>query len=496
MYDLEVACPTHNFILPTGIITSNSHSVAYAYISSRLLWLKAHYPLEFFTATLSCEKDATKIKGYRQEAESMGISIGRVTLNKSKVKFDITDDSIYMGFANIKGIGDEVAEKIVANQPYSGFEDFLHRFGTDANVVKALIALRIFEDDEPVQLYEYYEYYKAAHKKFMDAQKRAADNRKRLIIETEAILSPMEEKYTGPEGEEDLSPRNKWLLMFLALKGKMPTKQVTEFEINPKYEKVLTWGAEFDLEEDFHTEMQAAQDAECPWHSISAEDMKALWKAVQKYKRSIANSNKEVIIDPLEGFIPSGVLTADMKELLCEVPQVAESKYYGFSWKHLLESSPDFQGDRAFSDFEEDETVSVRACELHVVERPKRKESKNKKTIYYTVLVEDANSKSQTITFWSDDYDRFKEELEYWENDVRKGNYLSIRLKKPEGGWQSYTFDAPSKQNRWKELPKEKDKDHRIVVMARPTILDETEAFQPMSYPNQLINLGIKVLEV
>lgn len=151
---------------------NKAHSVAYAYISSRLLWLKAHYPLEFFTAILSCEKDHDKIKEYKHEAESMGIKLERIKINQSKVRFDISGDTIYMGFANIKGIGDEVAERIVQYQPYKNFEDFLDRFGTDAKVLKPLIALRTFDDAEPLKLYEYYEYYKQEVKKKEDRNKR------------------------------------------------------------------------------------------------------------------------------------------------------------------------------------------------------------------------------------------------------------------------------------------------------------------------------------
>lgn len=151
---------------------NKAHSVAYAYISSRLLWLKAHYPLEFFTAILSCEKDHDKIKEYKHEAESMGIKLERIKINQSKVRFDIDGDTIYMGFANIKGIGDEVAERIVQYQPYKNFEDFLDRFGTDAKVLKPLIALRTFDDAEPLKLYEYYEYYKQEVKKKEERNKR------------------------------------------------------------------------------------------------------------------------------------------------------------------------------------------------------------------------------------------------------------------------------------------------------------------------------------
>jgi len=39
-----------------------SHSVAYTYVSSRLLYLKAHHPQEFYAAVLSCETLSDKIK--------------------------------------------------------------------------------------------------------------------------------------------------------------------------------------------------------------------------------------------------------------------------------------------------------------------------------------------------------------------------------------------------------------------------------------------------
>jgi len=464
---------------------NKSHTIAYTYVSSRLLWLKAHYPLEFFTAILSCCDDTAKLKGYRQEAESMGISIGRVTLNKSKVKFDIVDDAIYMGFSNIKGVGEEIAARIVAGQPYRDFEDFLKRFGTEANVVKALIALRVFEGD-PVKLYLYYEYYKAEVKKLTDSVKRTEESYKKYALEVELILSDVKE-IEGPEGP-DISSRDKLLLMFSALKAKMSVKQLKEFTVDEKYMSFLKDAAEFDTERAF---IEYMQGADCPWKLLEESEIRTLWKVVKKYKKTKSNAELELDgIASLEDFESATELTVEMKELLCEVPQIAESKFYGFSWRHLLESSPDFQGDRTFFDFDEDETITTKACEVHVIERPRRKESKSKnKTVYYTVLVEDANSKSQMITFWSDDYDRFKEELEYWESDVRKGNFLSIRLKKPEQGWQSYTFDAPAKQNRWKEIPKDKNKDYRIVVLARPSQLDEVDKVESLVSPKNLINL-------
>ena len=110
----------------------------------RLLWLKTHYPMEFFAAILSCETTDEKIKEYKVEAEKNNLEICAVDINKSNVLFSIVEDKIYIGFANIKGVGEEPAKRIVASQPYSSFEDFLHRFGTDASVLKPLLGSKDF----------------------------------------------------------------------------------------------------------------------------------------------------------------------------------------------------------------------------------------------------------------------------------------------------------------------------------------------------------------
>jgi len=76
-----------------------SHAVAYTYISGRLLYLKAHYPREFYTAILSCEKESEKIKEYKMEAKLHGVDLQRLDINKSKFTFDLDGDDIYYGFS-------------------------------------------------------------------------------------------------------------------------------------------------------------------------------------------------------------------------------------------------------------------------------------------------------------------------------------------------------------------------------------------------------------
>jgi DNA polymerase-3 subunit alpha len=168
---------------------NKSHAYAYTMVSLRLLAIKAHYPLEFYTAILMCEDDDAKFREYKLDAKHHGIDVLPVHINKSKENFTIADDKIYFGFSNIKGIGEAVAKRIVENQPYSGFVDFLDRFGTDATPVKALTALGVF--DEPYDrliLRKFSEYYKEASRKRRDRQKRFEVSQEKKLEELREML--------------------------------------------------------------------------------------------------------------------------------------------------------------------------------------------------------------------------------------------------------------------------------------------------------------------
>ena len=401
---------------------NKSHSYAYAYVSMKLLRLKAHYPLEFFSATLNCEDNEDKIKEYKYEIESIGLPLEKLDLNKSKVRFEIFDDKIYIGFSNVKGIGDEVGKKIVAGQPYSSFEDFLQRFGTEAKVLTPLIALRTFPDETPEKLYEYYEYYKDQLKKIVDSDKRYIKSQEEKTSKLLTLLSEYEITHES--------------LMKLL-------EEFLDFDESKFYEKLGDLAV------------------------IPIYKQKEIFDIAKKYKRSYLNKKAKVSnITSLKDYKFTNEVFPDIDFLLTGPVQMAEERYYGYSWVHLITSCPDYKGERTFTDFDNDKNAYVRMCEVQVIEQPKRKKSA-KGTVYWLVRVEDANNRMETIQFWDDDYSRFKEELEFWEGDTYKGNFLKIRLKKPEPPWKNYQFDAPLKQFRWRDLPKDKKDDARIIVMAR-----------------------------
>ncbi|MDR3144606.1 MAG: DNA polymerase III subunit alpha [Puniceicoccales bacterium] len=115
---------------------NKSHSDAYAVIGYHTAYLKAHFPIEFMAALLSCDSgNADKIRSLIAEATRMGIAVVGPDINKSEEEFTpyIVDGGGYIlfGLAAIKGVGDTAAKSILSERSKSGhfsdFTDFINR---------------------------------------------------------------------------------------------------------------------------------------------------------------------------------------------------------------------------------------------------------------------------------------------------------------------------------------------------------------------------------
>jgi hypothetical protein len=420
MYDIEVACSTHNFLLSNGVITSNSHSCAYGYISARLLWLKTHYPLEFFTVTLRCEKDFDKIKIYKREASKAGIEVKKLDLNKSGWTFDIVGNDIYIGFSNVKGIGEEVGKQIVASQPYGSFDEFLRKFGTDANVLKPLISLGVFGEVPRPNLYEFYEYYKSTIKKREDRDKRAIKTRQGIVDEF---------RYTLPEAAKD--------------------------QADSILEKAIGMSEE---DAEIFITAEAGEDGLKSYNKYRKNTL--LLKKKQEEDGDVKYSNYVYLGKDKE---------SELYNILSGIPSMAEEQYYGFAWVHEMEYSSDYEGGRNLDRFNDENQAGTAVMAVECVVKRAVQEKKSKSNnVYYSIGIEDENNKFGTVIIWQEDYERFKEELSYWDEAKKRGHFLLMRLERPSGGFKTYKFDSPPKAIRHKHVPKDKKDDARLTVMAEP----------------------------
>jgi len=142
---------------------NKSHSAAYALLTYRTAYLKAHYPPEFLCAMLTAEKGSQdKVMSILSEASALGVPAILPDVNRSQADFTVEDargsapdrpavPSIRFGLGAIKGIGEAAVEAILEarrDRPFEGVLDFLTRVDSrkvNRRVVEALIRSGAFD---------------------------------------------------------------------------------------------------------------------------------------------------------------------------------------------------------------------------------------------------------------------------------------------------------------------------------------------------------------
>lgn len=437
-----------------------SHSVAYTYVSSRLLYLKAHHPQEFYAAVLSCETLSDKIKDYKIEARRHDVEMQKVDINKSKETFSLVGDVIYYGLSNIKGVGEVPAKKIVDNQPYANFEDFLFKFGTDASILKALVGLRCFKDADPITLWKFYEHYKSAVKKIEDKRKRFIDGMENYEEDFSKICVGESRKLTDLVGDNvfDDPEWKKYDIDEIIETEKIVESTTGERRIEVEYIKVK--GTDDFVEaqtERFYKKMLVKKTYN------KLKELKKIWarrqRAIKKFDESkVFDLPKLIDFNSDEHQIDKTFAKELRSVSSCEL------KYYGFAWEHDLEKSSDFKG-YTFQILREHENCIV-PVEIKVLSIKKNK-TKNGKD-YISIEAEDAMGEKNRIFFWEEDVFR-------WEEELKKDNLLRVRLSPPSGGFNGHSLERnlrdPNK--RWQQKYPAKELDFRVIVLKNPASDDE-----------------------
>ncbi len=110
-YDVTMAGPYHNFVTDQKIVTCNSHSVSYAINGFWTAYLKAHFPIQFFTSYLRYSLDkadsSEEVKGLVSDARLFDISVKPPDLRHKSYHFTNRGKNIIFGLLDIKGIGEK-----------------------------------------------------------------------------------------------------------------------------------------------------------------------------------------------------------------------------------------------------------------------------------------------------------------------------------------------------------------------------------------------------
>jgi DNA polymerase-3 subunit alpha len=111
---------------------NKSHATAYGVIAYWGMWLKVHYPLEFYWALLKNEPQRIDIQQIAKDAKRHSIALLPPSVNSSGEHFRIDDKAVAIrgSLVDIKGCGEKAARTIMEAQPFKDFSDFLDRKGS------------------------------------------------------------------------------------------------------------------------------------------------------------------------------------------------------------------------------------------------------------------------------------------------------------------------------------------------------------------------------
>ena len=132
---------------------NKSHAAAYAMISYRTAYLKAHYPCEYMAALItSVLGNMSKLAGYIAECSRYKIKVLAPNINESRLLFHPYDGNIVFGLLALKNVGRQFIENILKERSLSGkfldFEDFISRmsrYDLNKRMVESLIKVGAFD---------------------------------------------------------------------------------------------------------------------------------------------------------------------------------------------------------------------------------------------------------------------------------------------------------------------------------------------------------------
>lgn len=162
VYDVEIDHPEHNFVTDKGIVTCNSHAIAYSRNGYNCLWLKVHYPIEFWSVTFSYA-ESKDYPFYVNEIQKSGnIELRTVDINKSDINIvsDVKTGSMYWALNSVKQCGEKAQEFISKERHENGeffsLDEFIDRCvikGSPVNksVIENLIYSGAFDKLENIE---------------------------------------------------------------------------------------------------------------------------------------------------------------------------------------------------------------------------------------------------------------------------------------------------------------------------------------------------------
>ncbi|MFC1916301.1 DNA polymerase III subunit alpha [Chloroflexota bacterium] len=126
-----------------------AHAAAYAELAYQTLWLKCHYPAEFFAAILSNQP-----MGYYPsrvlvaDAKRFGVKVLPLDINKSLDFFTMENGAIRISLRQLRGMSEEAIKSILSERekkPFTSLGDFVLRADVNQPIMENLIKVGAFD---------------------------------------------------------------------------------------------------------------------------------------------------------------------------------------------------------------------------------------------------------------------------------------------------------------------------------------------------------------
>lgn len=243
-YDIEMEAPAHTFVSESGLVTSNSHSLAYAYDSLYGAYLKSHYPLEYYTVALNMyNEDAERTARLTEELQYFKITLKSPKFGHSKSEYvlDRETNTIYKGCKSIKYVNEEVPNALyeLARNNYKTFSELLgdiKQTGINSRQLEILIKLDFFDvfgnSRELMTLVELFDTFK-----WGDAKQISKDK-----IEDGSFIRQALDKYCTQTEKKYIVPDKATCLKILSeLENQIKASNLTDYSLKDK----IQWQQEY-----------------------------------------------------------------------------------------------------------------------------------------------------------------------------------------------------------------------------------------------------------
>lgn len=208
-FDLELEHEDHQFFLSNGVLTSNSHAVAYAIDSWWTAFLLTYYEEEWLQAYVESmiSSPLKKAKAFG-EIKRLGYIISNIDVNYAGLEWCVLPGKRFMpSLISCKGIGETAVQEILASRPYKSIEDMLYNEDGswrlskfNRRTLEALVKIRALDSLNAVGEGKLFSSYKHMHEVLIvnnDVIKKSSKKDpflgKKTMYELARTLGPMEE---------------------------------------------------------------------------------------------------------------------------------------------------------------------------------------------------------------------------------------------------------------------------------------------------------------